>query len=112
MAQLLSPVYTEALKVHNPSLSLCPRNSWRVLPRTASPWSFVTHNGKRKGCGRVRVAAEDSFSTSEAVADNYYAVLGLVMQQTVRMISVFISCFHCSFHKILKIRNMGNENEK
>jgi len=54
-----------------------------MLPKTANPTNFVTHNGKRRGCGRVRVAAEEkSFSTSETVADDYYAVLGLVMYHT------------------------------
>jgi len=54
-----------------------------MLPKTATPMNFVTNNGKRRGCGRVRVAAgEKSFSTSEAVADDYYAVLGLVMYHT------------------------------
>ncbi|KAJ1382848.1 DnaJ domain containing protein [Sesbania bispinosa] len=83
MAQLLSPVYTEALRVHNPSLNLCSRSSWRMLPiKTATPWSFVTHSGKRRGCGRVRVAAEDSISPSDTVADDYYAVLGLLPDAT------------------------------
>ncbi|XP_020215601.1 chaperone protein dnaJ C76, chloroplastic [Cajanus cajan] len=81
MAQLLSPVYTEPLKLHNPSTNLC---SWRMMmPKTATSSNFVTHiNGKRRGCGRVRVAAEESFSTSETVADDYYAVLGLLPDAT------------------------------
>ena len=49
----------------------------------ASPCTFVTYSGKRRGCGgRVRVAAEDSVSPTETLADDYYAVLGLVMHQT------------------------------
>ncbi|KAL4390466.1 hypothetical protein AHAS_Ahas03G0147900 [Arachis hypogaea] len=79
MAQLLSPV-------QNPSLSLCPRttSSWRVMPNAANSWSFVTHNGNRRGFnfGRLRVAAEESFSTTDAVADDYYAVLGLLPDAT------------------------------
>ncbi|KAJ1441870.1 DnaJ domain containing protein [Sesbania bispinosa] len=83
MAQLLSPVYTEALRVHNPSLNLCSRSSWRMLPiKTATPWSFVSNSGKRRGCGRVRVAAEDSISPIDTVADDYYAVLGLLPDAT------------------------------
>ncbi|KAL9297740.1 hypothetical protein ACSQ67_023636 [Phaseolus vulgaris] len=83
MAKLLSPVYTEPLKLHNPLLNFCSRSSWRMLPKTATPMNFVTNNGKRRGCGRVRVAAgEKSFSTSEAVADDYYAVLGLLPDAT------------------------------
>ncbi|MED6112832.1 hypothetical protein PIB30_065289 [Stylosanthes scabra] len=77
---LLSPV-------QNPSPSLCPRStsSWRLMPKAASSWSFVTtHNGKRRSLsfGRLRVAAEESFSTTDAVADDYYAVLGLLPDAT------------------------------
>ncbi|RDX79826.1 Chaperone protein dnaJ C76, chloroplastic [Mucuna pruriens] len=82
MSQLLSPVYTEPLKLHNPSPNLCSRSSWRMLPKTATSSNFVTHNGKRRGCSRVRVAAGESSSTSETVADDYYAVLGLVPDAT------------------------------
>ncbi|XP_061364495.1 chaperone protein dnaJ C76, chloroplastic-like [Gastrolobium bilobum] len=82
MAQLLSPLYTEALKIHNPSLSCCYTSSWRMPPKTAGPCTFVTPNGKRRGCGRVRVAAQDSVSPSETVADDYYAVLGLLPDAT------------------------------
>lgn len=80
MAQLLSPVYTEPLKLHNPSPNLCYRSSW-CMPKNSTPLNFATHNGKRRGCSRVRVAAEESFSTTD-VADDYYAVLGLVMYHT------------------------------
>ncbi|TKY66751.1 CAJ1 protein [Spatholobus suberectus] len=82
MAQLLSPLYTEPLKLHSPSPNLCYRSSWRTLPKTATPLNFIKHNGKRRGCGRVRVAAEESFSTTETVADDYYAVLGLLPDAT------------------------------
>ncbi|XP_027340849.1 chaperone protein dnaJ C76, chloroplastic-like [Abrus precatorius] len=83
MAQLLSPVCMEALKIHNPSLNLCSRNSWRILVKSASPpCTFVTHSGKRRSCGRVRVTAEDSVSPTETVADDYYSVLGLLPDAT------------------------------
>ncbi|XP_022634408.1 chaperone protein dnaJ C76, chloroplastic isoform X2 [Vigna radiata var. radiata] len=83
MANLLSPVYTEPLKLHNPSQKFCSRSSWGMLPKTATHMNSVTHNGKRRGCGRVRVAAEEkSFSTSDTVADDYYAVLGLLPDAT------------------------------
>ncbi|KAK7262617.1 hypothetical protein RJT34_30192 [Clitoria ternatea] len=76
MARLLSPVYTEPLKVHNPSLN------W-MLPKPATSCHFVTYNnGKRRACGRTRVASGHSFSTSDAVADDYYAVLGLLPDAT------------------------------
>ncbi|XP_027926452.1 chaperone protein dnaJ C76, chloroplastic-like isoform X2 [Vigna unguiculata] len=78
MAQLLSPVCMEALKIHNPSLNLCSRGSWRMLVKTPSHCTFVTQSGKRRGCGRVRVTAEDSVSPTDTIADDYYAVLGLL----------------------------------
>ncbi|WVZ01859.1 hypothetical protein V8G54_022665 [Vigna mungo] len=83
MAKLLSPVYTEPLKLHKTSQKFCSRSSWGMLPKTATHMNCVTHNGKRRGCGRVRVAAEEkSFSTSDTVADDYYAVLGLLPDAT------------------------------
>ncbi|XP_020237150.1 chaperone protein dnaJ C76, chloroplastic [Cajanus cajan] len=82
MAQLLSPVCMEAVNIHNPLLNLCSKNSWRMMVKAASPCTFVTHSGKRRGCGRVRVTAEDSVSPTEAVADDYYAVLGLLPDAT------------------------------
>ncbi|KAF1896549.1 hypothetical protein Lal_00034247 [Lupinus albus] len=82
MAQLLSPVYTEALKVQNPSLSFCSSSSWRMLPKSANTWNFATNSGKKRGCGRVRVATEDSFSLTDTVADDYYSVLGLLPDAT------------------------------
>ncbi|BAT92375.1 uncharacterized protein HKW66_Vig0219720 [Vigna angularis] len=78
MAQLLSPVCMEALKIHNPSLNLCSRGSWRMLVKTPSHCTFVTQSGKRRGSGRVRVTAEDSVSPTDTIADDYYAVLGLL----------------------------------
>ncbi|MED6224709.1 hypothetical protein PIB30_086632 [Stylosanthes scabra] len=90
MAQLLSPVYAaEALKIQN--LSSSSRSSWRLLSnKVASSCNFVTAplcgGAKRRGGvgggGRVRVAAEDSVSPSESVADDYYAVLGLLPDAT------------------------------
>ncbi|KAE9592970.1 putative 3Fe-4S ferredoxin, DnaJ domain, 4Fe-4S ferredoxin-type, iron-sulfur binding protein [Lupinus albus] len=80
MAQLLSPLYTEPLKIHNPSMSFC---SWRMLPKTATSSNFATHGAKKRGFGRVRVtSAEDSFSPTDTVADDYYAVLGLLPDAT------------------------------
>lgn len=77
MAQLLSPVFTEALKFQNP---LLPPSTWRVLARTSSinSLSLMGHAGKRRACGRVRVATEGSTSVG-ALADDYYSVLGLVI---------------------------------
>ncbi|KAJ7948458.1 Chaperone protein dnaJ [Quillaja saponaria] len=83
MAQLLSPVCTEALKLHNPLLNLCPISPWRMLAKTTNPWTLMSHaGGKRRGCVRARVAAEDFTSSVDTIADDYYAVLGLLPDAT------------------------------
>uniref|UniRef100_A0A2N9HAD7 Uncharacterized protein n=1 Tax=Fagus sylvatica TaxID=28930 RepID=A0A2N9HAD7_FAGSY len=77
MAQLLSPVCTEALKFQNP-LS-CSRSSWGMLTKIRNPSTVEVGRGaKRRGCGsgRVKVATDNSAST-KADADDYYEVLGL-----------------------------------
>lgn len=76
MAQLLPPVCTDALKFQNPLTSLCPRSRCAAAGKNNVGWS--SYGGKRKGVGRIRVASQESAS-SEDVADDYYAVLGLVM---------------------------------
>lgn len=78
MSQLLSPVYTEALKIQNTSLNLCSKSSWKKPDKVANPCTLVMQSGKRKECRRVRVSAEDSVSPIDSSADDYYAVLGLV----------------------------------
>ncbi|KAL5573790.1 hypothetical protein UlMin_023387 [Ulmus minor] len=77
MAQLLSPLCAEALKFQNPLVNSCSRTPCRVLARTSGSVSFMGHAGRRKGFGRVKAAANDSASTN-AVADDYYEVLGLL----------------------------------
>jgi hypothetical protein len=79
MAQFLSPVYTESLKIHNPSLNLCSKSSWRKLEKATKPCTLFMQSSKRKWCGRLRVAAEDSVSPIDTTEDDYYAVLGLVI---------------------------------
>ncbi|KAI4333832.1 hypothetical protein L6164_018593 [Bauhinia variegata] len=80
MALLLPPVYIEAFKAQNPLLNSYSRNQWRMLAKT-SPWTFSTQSGKRRGCFRVRFTPENSTSTDD-IADDYYAVLGLVPDAT------------------------------
>nr|GMC72718.1 chaperone protein DnaJ C76, chloroplastic isoform X1 [Ipomoea batatas] len=76
MAQLLSPVCTDALKFQNPVHNLFPRKRWPMLGTNCS--SVSSHGGRRKGgFGRIRVAYQES-AASEEVADDYYAVLGLL----------------------------------
>ncbi|XP_057728084.1 chaperone protein dnaJ C76, chloroplastic-like [Arachis stenosperma] len=117
MAQLLSPVYAaEAFKIQNPSLNWwsSSRSSWRLLSnKVASSCNFVTPplcgGGKRRGGSdsRVRVAAEDSVSRSESVADDYYAVLGLLPDATPSQIKkAYYDCMK-SCHPDLS----GNDSE-
>ncbi|XP_024025126.1 chaperone protein dnaJ C76, chloroplastic [Morus notabilis] len=85
MAQLLSPLCAEALNFQNPLLSSsCSRSLCRVFAMTSGGLTLTGHGGigKRRGCvGRVRVAAKDSASM-DAVADDYYEVLGLLPDAT------------------------------
>ncbi|KAI8551385.1 hypothetical protein RHMOL_Rhmol06G0181900 [Rhododendron molle] len=81
MAQLLSPVCTDALRFQNPFQNLCSRSRWRMVASTSVGWGMTDHGGRRKDFGRVRVATGDS-RTSEAVADDYYSVLGLLPDAT------------------------------
>lgn len=90
MAQLISPVCTDTLKLQNPSRTLCSRSRWRMLSRNTSlGWNPMGHGGKRRGFGKLRVATEDP-AFSSAFADDYYAVLGLVI-----LLRIFI--FICFF---------------
>ncbi|KAK4776600.1 hypothetical protein SAY86_005288 [Trapa natans] len=81
MAQMLSPVCTEAFKLQTPSSSLTSRGLCRGFSRTSGSISssgMIGRGGaKRRACTRVQVATEDP-SSIDAVADDYYAVLGLL----------------------------------
>ncbi|KAA3461915.1 3Fe-4S ferredoxin [Gossypium australe] len=81
MAQLLSPVYTDTLKIHNPSLNMSRRSSWKAYAKTGASWSLMGHGGQKRGCGSVKVASGNSAST-DSLADDYYAVLGLLPDAT------------------------------
>ncbi|KAL8461091.1 hypothetical protein ACS0TY_031729 [Phlomoides rotata] len=74
MAQLLSPVCTDALKFQNPIQNFCSRNRCPVVGKSSLSWR--SHGGRRKGVGRIRVASQD-FASYDEIADDYYAVLGL-----------------------------------
>ncbi|KAM2016657.1 hypothetical protein ACFX16_047046 [Malus domestica] len=82
MAQLLSPspVFTEALKFQNPLPNGCSRTPWRMLAKPSSSLTSIGGHGgggrRRRGLGRLGVATDGSPST-DAVADDYYSVLGL-----------------------------------
>ncbi|KAJ6680329.1 DNAJ HEAT SHOCK AMINO-TERMINAL DOMAIN PROTEIN, partial [Salix purpurea] len=85
MAQLISPVCTDALKIKKPS------NFFNTSSRgKTTSWSVL--NSKRRDLGRVRVAT-DSSASSDAVADDYYAVLGLLPDATPEQIKkAYYSC--------------------
>ncbi|KAL7000581.1 hypothetical protein U1Q18_001731 [Sarracenia purpurea var. burkii] len=81
MAQLLSPVCTDALTFQTPFQGFCSRNRWRLPANTSFSRGMMGHGGRRKGFGRVRVATGDQLP-SEAMADDYYSVLGLLPDAT------------------------------
>lgn len=81
MAQLLSPVCTDLLKFQSSLLSSRSRFSAKTSGATSS-WCLPAYTGRRRSgsIGRLRVATEDASSLSTGdVADDYYAVLGLVI---------------------------------
>ncbi|CAM8887989.1 unnamed protein product [Rhodiola kirilowii] len=87
MSQLLSPVCTEALKFQSPLFKVCAFSRYSVFPCSAGSWRVLGlggHSGRRKrGFGKLRVATDDPVSSSlDAVADDYYAVLGLLPDAT------------------------------
>ncbi|PIA33937.1 hypothetical protein AQUCO_03900060v1 [Aquilegia coerulea] len=94
MAKILSPVYTDSLlKYQNcPSNStFCSINPWRNSAKNtpnncSSSWlsSTITSGSRiRRGNKRIKaVTDQDSSPPSDQVADDYYAVLGLLPDAT------------------------------
>ncbi|KAJ9147137.1 hypothetical protein P3X46_029330 [Hevea brasiliensis] len=80
MTQLLSSVCTDVLKIQNPLIKI----GSRLLPKTntATPWSWNWKRRSSSGFGRHRVATNES----PPVADDYYAVLGLLPDATPKQI--------------------------
>ncbi|RVW32950.1 Chaperone protein dnaJ C76, chloroplastic [Vitis vinifera] len=74
MAQLLSPVCTDSLKFQNPLHNFSSRSPY---PKPTRGWTNLAHSSGR----RFRVAAAGQAS-SEAVAEDYYTVLGLLPDAT------------------------------
>ncbi|OIT33830.1 PREDICTED: uncharacterized protein LOC109205514 [Nicotiana attenuata] len=83
MAQLLAPVCTDSLKLQNPLQYFSSRSKWPILANNFNNpnWSSIGHSGKKRGLGRIKVAYQDS-AASEEIADDYYAVLGLLPDAT------------------------------
>ncbi|KAF3557307.1 hypothetical protein F2Q69_00010557 [Brassica cretica] len=83
MAQLLSPVCTDLLKFQSSVLSSRSRHlSAKTSGAAASSWCLRKRRSSGS-IGRLRVATEDASSLSTGdVADDYYAVLGLLPDAT------------------------------
>ncbi|XP_073311983.1 chaperone protein dnaJ C76, chloroplastic-like [Primulina huaijiensis] len=79
MAQLLSSVCTDILKFQNPVQIFCSTNRYPLLGKQSVKWN--KHGGKRRSHGRTRVTYQDSASF-EDIADDYYALLGLLPNAT------------------------------
>lgn len=77
MAQLLSPVCTDSLKLQNTVQCFYTRSKVPILGNNFS--SMGVFGKKRGGLGRIKVAYQDSAAASEEIADDFYAVLGLVI---------------------------------
>uniref|UniRef100_A0A7N0TIV5 Uncharacterized protein n=2 Tax=Kalanchoe fedtschenkoi TaxID=63787 RepID=A0A7N0TIV5_KALFE len=86
MAQLLSPVCTEAIKFRIPLFKSCSVSRCSVFPNSSGGRMVsgqADDGGRRKrGFGKLRVATDDPVSSSAAVVDDYYAVLGLLPDAT------------------------------
>ncbi|KAM1004169.1 hypothetical protein EV1_004348 [Malus domestica] len=80
-----SLVFTEALKFQNPLPNGCSRTPWCMLAKPSSSQTSMGGHGdggrRRRGLGKLRVATDGSPST-DIVADDYYAVLGLLPDAT------------------------------
>jgi hypothetical protein len=64
-----------------------------MLSKTTTPWTVLGRGAKRRRSGRVRVATEDSLPSTEAAAEDYYAVLGLVMFQNLTFLLLLLLFF-------------------
>lgn len=84
MAQLLSPVCTDSLKLRNPFQCFYSTSKWPILGNNFSSnnQNLSLMGRKRGGLGRIKVAYQDSAAASEDIADDYYAVLGLLPDAT------------------------------
>ncbi|XP_047308818.1 chaperone protein dnaJ C76, chloroplastic [Impatiens glandulifera] len=78
MAQILSPVCTDALKFQNPwRRRLCST----ILTNRNKNNMIGTYTNRRRAPSKLRVAVEN-FPLSDEIADDYYAVLGLLPDAT------------------------------
>lgn len=85
MAQLLTPVCTDPFKLQNPVHNFnafSSRSSRSVFSTRCHKWRVMGQNRSR-GSTRVKAVADDSIGMVDEVADDYYAVLGLVIFITI-----------------------------
>ncbi|PHT43549.1 hypothetical protein CQW23_17574 [Capsicum baccatum] len=85
MAQLLSPVCTDSLKLQNPIHCFNSRSKFPVLGNSSFSYNnqnWSSMGRKRGGLGRIKVTYQDSAAASEDIVDDFYAVLGLLPDAT------------------------------
>ena len=81
MAQLLTPVHADPFKLQKPVHTFnanSSRNRWNVHSTRFHKWRVVGQN-RKTGHTRVKAVADDSATVVDEFADDYYAVLGLVI---------------------------------
>lgn len=83
MAQLIYPVSTDTVKIHSHAHRFLARKKQQFLSSNNSSCASSYGEGWR-GSGRIRVSFQDSAAASAAedLADDYYAVLGLLPDAT------------------------------
>ncbi|KAJ4977409.1 hypothetical protein NE237_002515 [Protea cynaroides] len=84
MAQLLSPVYVDSIKFQSPLHSSFLSYHRRTLSKNNALWVALNGGGRRRCC-KLKATATDSSSQGE-IADDYYAVLGLLPDATTEQI--------------------------
>lgn len=94
MAQLLSSVYADSVKFENPLHTSCSVSPWRTLVKPNTPWMLSCGSSRRWGCGRIKAVASE-LGPAEDIADDYYALLGVLPDATSQEIRK-------AYHKCMK----------
>ncbi|XP_043689704.1 chaperone protein dnaJ C76, chloroplastic isoform X1 [Telopea speciosissima] len=84
MVQLLSPVCTDSIKFQNPSQFFYSSYRCRTLSKNNAQWSTTIGVGRRRCC-KLKATTKES-SSQDDIADDYYAVLGLLPDATTEQI--------------------------
>lgn len=94
MAQVLSSLCPDSTKFQNPLRNSCSVTSWRTLLKPHNTSTLPCHSRRRRGCGRIKAVAGE-LSPAEDIADDYYAVLGVLPDATPQEIRK-------AYHKCMK----------